>query len=202
MSLGKQRGGEWENRRRGDCRPLAPSPRLPLRLDSRAFPLADRDLELFAGLLEHPALIKCASEVAVSFRVVTLAKLQRGLQLVDRICELTSTVKDQPEIVMRIRGGVTLSDCSVQGLGCAIQVTKPRKRVAEIAMRVREGAVLLSDGRLICAHRLSDLAPRIQRVTQVVMSFRVPAFPLLDRRSVSGDSVIYFAEVIKSYAEI
>ena len=82
---------------------------------------------------------------------------------------------------MRIGCGIALSDCPLQRIGCAIQIAKPRKRVPEIAMRIREVAVLLLDCGLVSAHRFRDLASRIKRVAEIVMGFGVAPAALLDR---------------------
>src|SRR5436189_1122180 len=69
-------------------------------------------------------------------------------------------------------------------------------------MRVGEVPVLLLDRHSISAHRLLDLASRVQRVAEIVMSFSVAAAALLDRGSIRSDGFVDFTKVVESDSQV
>src|SRR5712692_7412731 len=184
----------WRRRRV----PVSPRP----RVFSSRFPLRYRNLKLLACLLERAALIKGAAEVAMSFSVVAFAKIERSLKLMNRFFELPSPVKHQPEIVMSIRRSVALRDCLLQHIGRAVKIAQSRKRVSEIAMRVRKVAALLLDRRLVSSHRLLDFASSVKGIAQIVVSFGISAIALPNRRSIRRNGFVDFAQVIESHSEV
>src|SRR5207237_4502084 len=61
---------------------------------------------------------------------------------------------------------------------------------------------LAADGRLVRLDRIRQVAARVERVAEIVVSLCVVAITLLDGRAVRGDGFINLAEVVKRDAEI